>query len=501
MSRNNAGGEPLRIHLENQLLEHTMKGEDSSLSYIITTLGIHRGSPRLWLQGPMPERAGFLPGARYRVDHGPRHIALRVGAGGTRTVSRKERRERVEPVIDVNSREDLRVFVGMTRLRIIIRVGEILVTPLESELRILERENRLLAAAAARTVTTGALAFGGGVMDHVMHTTFRAIGLETNLAFANEIREDLSSHAMSANPVVRTGTTMIVAPLQEAAFDERLMKHIPRVDILLAGLPCSAASRAGRAKRHLAVPEAHPEVGHLIAAAIVMIARTSPSIYAMENVTAFATTASAAILRTQLRDLGYVTHEVEFNAADFGDLEARRRWCLIAVSRGITLSLDNLESEVAVTAAPRTLGEVLEPHDAPHVAERWSTMDGLRAKEARDKEEGKGFKMQIYDAHSPTIGTMTAGMSKVRSTDPKIRHPLQPDLLRVPTALEHCRMKGVDPTLIDGLSHTIAHEMLGQSVCSGPFRAIFRRLGRAILDFTAPPSQREWAPARTVVSA
>ena len=501
MSGKNAGGEPLRNHLENQLIGHTTTSENHALSYIITTLGVHRGSPRLWLQGPMPERAGFLPGARYRVDHGPRHIALRIGAGGTRTVSKKERRERVEPVIDVNSREDLRVFVGMTRLRIIIRSGEILVTPLESELRILERENRLIAAAASRTVSTGALAFGGGVMDHVMHTAFQEIGLDATLAFANEIREDLASHAMSENPVIRSATTMIVAPLQEAAFDERLMKQLPRVDVLLAGLPCSAASRAGRAKRHLAVPEAHPEVGHLIAAAIVIIARTSPSFFVMENVPTWATSASAAILRTQLRDLGYVTHEVEFNAADFGDLEARRRWCLIAVSRGLTLSLDNLQSEVPVTGGPRTLGEVLEHHDAPHIAERWSTMDGLRAKEARDKEEGKGFKMQIYDASSPTIGTMTAGMSKVRSTDPKIRHPHKPELLRVPTALEHCRIKGIDPALIDGLSHTVAHEMLGQSVCSGPFRAIFTRLGRAILDFTALPSMREWEPAKTVVSA
>lgn len=474
------------------MLKSTITAGIAGISYIITALGTHRGAPRLWLQGSMPERAGFLPGARFTVDMGARHIALRLRSTGPRTVSRRERRERVEPIIDVNSREDLKPFEGMVRLRVIVKPGEILVTPLESELRIIERENRLIAAAAARHIVTGAIAFGGGVLDHIMHTTMSTMGIRTTTAFANEIREDLMSHALTVNPAIDANTILIAAPLQEAAFDERLMRQLPRVDLLICALPCSGASLAGRAKRHLEHPEDHPQVGHLVAAAIVMIARTSPSIFLIENVITYSSTGSASILRTQLRDLGYVIHEVEFNANDFGDLEARRRWCMLAVSRGLQITLERLVDEISLPVVPRTLGDILEPHDAPGVSERWSTMEGLKAKEERDAAAGKGFKMQIYDESSTAIGTMTAGLSKVRSTDPKIRHPHHPELLRVPTAMEHARLKGVDPALIAGLSHTIAHEMLGQSVCAGPFRAIFRRIARAILEFRGDNRQATW---------
>lgn len=461
----------------------------AGISYIITTLGSHRGAPRLWLQGPMHARAGFVPGARYQVDMGSRHITLRLRREGTRTVSRRARRERMDPVIDVNSRDDLRPFVGMARLRVIVRTGEILVTPLESELRIMERENRLLAAAAERQLVTGAIAFGGGVLDHIMHTTMSSMGIRTRTAFVNEIREDLVSHAVTANPVVDDDTILIIAPIQEAAFDERLMRQLPHVDLLVAALPCSGASLAGRAKRHLGQPEDHPEVGHLVAAAIAVIARTCPSCCVLENVPSYGRSASASMLRSQLRDLGYIIHETELNATDFGDLEARRRWCMVAVSRGMKLELEDLHKDAPVLAGSRTLGDILEHHDAPGIAERWSTMAGLRAKEERDAAAGNGFRMQVYTEESNSIGTLTTGMSKVRSTDPKIQHPHHPELLRVPTAREHARAKGVDPALVAGLSHTIAHELLGQSVCAGPFRAVFTRIAAAILAFRGPTEQ------------
>jgi DNA (cytosine-5)-methyltransferase 1 len=126
----------------------------------------------------------------------------------------------------------------------------------------------------------------------------------------------------------------------------------------------------------------------------------------------------------------------------------------------------------------RRLGESLEPiaEDDP----RWSRMQGLVDKAERDREAGNSFAMQIFDADSTRIGTLTKGLSKVRSTDPKIRHPLDAELMRVPTPLEHARAKDIPPHLYDGLSDTIAHEMLGQSVLYRPFVAVGRLLARCM---------------------
>jgi DNA (cytosine-5)-methyltransferase 1 len=80
--------------------------------------------------------------------------------------------------------------------------------------------------------------------------------------------------------------------------------------------------------------------------------------------------------------------------------------------------------------------------------------------------------MQIvtpFDAKCPTI---TKGYAKVRSTDPKLQHPSDPDLLRQFSVVEHARIKGVPEGLVAGLSSTVAHEVLGQSICYEPFRAV-----------------------------
>lgn len=235
---------------------------------------------------------------------------------------------------------------------------------------------------------------------------------------------------------------------------------------------------AGRAKRKLAMPEEHPLVGHLMAAAIAFIAKVNPSIFVLENVPQYASSASAAILRSQLRDLCYDVHEREFLATEWGDLEKRRRWCLVAVSRGIPF---DIEAMLPKPHELRTLASILEPLEV--VADRWSEMKGLKAKQERDRAAGKGFQMQIYTGAETSINTLTKGIGKNRSTDPKIQHPENPNLLRIPTAREHARCKGVPEHLIEGLSQTTAHELLGQGICYSPFKALGAHIGAALKRF------------------
>lgn len=71
----------------------------------------------------------------------------------------------------------------------------------------------------------------------------------------------------------------------------------------------------------------------------------------------------------------------------------------------------------------------------------------------------------------------------MRSTDPKIAHPDNPDLLRQVTAVEHARIKGVPEHLVEGLSSTVAHQVLGQGIVYAPFQDVGQHVGNALNRF------------------
>lgn len=444
--------------------------------YFIKKIGSNRGAPRVWLEGQQTERAGFAPGQRYDVVVQGQTVVLQANPDGSRVVSSKKIGERSNPVIDLNSKELLAVFDGMAAIRVAVKEGEIFLVPLASELKKQERFKRLREKLeSGEALGIGSLSHGGGIMTHAIHEGLKAAGVESVLKFANEIRPELLDHAAAHNDAWSAATIPFAAPMQELAFDDRGLAQIPKVEILEMGLPCQAASVSGLAKRGHGIAEAHPEVGHLVVASLVILNKASPAIVIYENVVPYASTASAAILRNQLRDLGYETQERILNGKEWGAIENRDRWCMVAVTHGIKFDFEQL---MPPANKPRQLGDVLDqvaPDDP-----RWSSMDGLKAKAVRDAEAGKGFKMQIVDESSDSVGTIGKGYAKNRSTEPKVRNPIDPDLLRQLTPAEHARVKGVPPHLISGLSDTIAHEVLGQSIVYDPFRDVGHHVGNAI---------------------
>lgn len=443
--------------------------------YYIKKIGQNRGAPRVWLDR-QTERAGFEPGQRFDVVVQGNTIVLQANPDGSRVVSGKKEGDKANPIIDLNSRELLALFDGMSSIRVAVQQGQIFLMPLASELKKQERYGRLREKLeAGDPLAVGSLSHGGGILSHAIHSGLKAAGIENRLAFANEIREELLEHAAVHNDAWDEDTIAFAAPLQELAFDEHGVAAIPKVEIMELALPCSGESRAGKAKRGLAHGEAHPEVGHLIVGALVILSKANPAAVVFEQVPTYATSASANILRNQLRDMGYVCHERLLRGSEWGALEDRVRWCMVAVSEGIEFDFGQLQPP---GRGQQRIGDVLEnvPDDSPS----WSAMAGLRAKELRDREAGKNFAMQVFDADSDHIGTITKGYSKVRSTDPKLRHPRDPTLLRQFLPSEHARIKGVPEHLVDGVSATVAHQILGQGVVYPPFVGVGKHLGESL---------------------
>lgn len=458
----------------------------SMLAYAVRRIGLHRGSPRLWLQGREPAKGGFHPGSRFnvQVDRERSTVVLEVADDGVRLVSSKSKGAQAIPVIDLNSRELLQVFEGMGAVRVVVELGRISILPLASEVRAQRRCERLRRKLlAGEPLSVGTVASGVGILDAAAHAGLAAAGLTSRLAFFNEVREDCVDHMVQRNPVVGDETIHVQAPMQELAFDSAAMARLPEVDLVIGGIPCSGASRAGKAQRGSSHAEAHPEVGHLIVAFLAIVAKVNPAAIVLENVVPWAHTASMCILRNQLRDLGYDVHDTTLKASDWNLLEHRDRLCVVAVTRGLTFSFDSLERPAPVAQA---FANIMD--DVPLDADCWSPMTYLKEKRRRDEASGSNFKMTIIGPDSSRLATLTKTLWKRQSTGNFIQHPLDPELLRLPTVAEHARAKGVDLDLVRDVGMTFGHEVLGQAVSVPPFMAVFKHLGSALLTWKAAPA-------------
>ena len=448
------------------------------MDILIRRLGDHRGAPRLNLDCGALARAGFYPGLSIAVatDAEACRVLIKLDDAGSRRVSRKKRGNTEIPVIDLNSVEALAGLEVFHLVRVVVTPGAIHVLALASERKAQERLQRLRGRIEnGEALRCASIAFGAGITSWALHRGLAASGVSTSLAMANELQDEYLELAAHHNPVCNSGTSLVNAPMQEAVMDEWVVSRVGKIELLEAGIPCSGASRAGVSKRGLAKMEDHPLVGHLVASVIQWIAALQPAVFIAENVPGYKLTASAAILRGWLVDAGYAVHEVELDAHDFGSLEGRVRWFMVAVPPAVDLDLASMVPAAVVHPALGQLLDDVQPSDP-----RYRRVDHLKAKAVRDKARGSGFKMQMVDADSMRVPTLRKGYHKGGSTDPRVRHPHDPELSRLLTAKEHARIKGLDPALLGDASDTVGHQICGQSVDARPVRALGRRIGEAL---------------------
>lgn len=452
--------------------------------YIVRQMGEHRGAPRIYLDTKALALAGFEPGTPYNRATENGKVILRLDPNGHFRISKKEKQGETIPVLDINSKAALAPLEGLKAVRLVIQDGLICMMPMASEANARRRLERLRKNLASGQLLSASLSHGGGILDNAAHHGLEDAGIKSNLAFANEIDGDLLEHSSESNEVWNSQSIGIAAPMQEAVQDEWLMTRIPQVDVLAVGIPCSGASRAGASKRGLDMMESHPEVGHLAASFLMVVQRTQPSIVVVECVKEYQQTASAQIIRQHLRDSGYQVSEVILNGKDFGVLENRTRWFLVAATHGISVDLDAL---TPVCKPVRTVGDVLEPVEEESAA--WRDFQYLKTKAVRDAEKGNGFAMQIVEPTDSSVPVLRKGYHKGGSTDPLLKHPTKDGLYRLFSAVEHARIKQIPEHLIAGMSQTKAHELLGQSVLYAPVRALFKRIGSALGSWAASHAQ------------
>lgn len=452
-------------------------------------VGQNKGAPRVWLEGKRLAKAGFVPGAKYALAIGDKRVTLSVSENGTRVVSAKHKADTDLPVIDINSAQALGLFEGLDRLRVIIRQNEIHLLPLATQKKAEERLTRIKAKLEnGEPLRVASFCHGGGVLSLALHEGMKQGGVESILAMANDINPEVLFHAAQNNPVWNDSTQAIAAPMQEFVADDWLLDAVGKSEVLECGIPCVGASKAGRSKKHLSKAEDDVNCGHLVVAFLGIVQALQPAIVIVENVVAYLNTASASLIRYTLRDWGYDVQETVLDAHAFGAIEDRKRMAMVATTKGLSFDLSTVQPPANVEH--RKLGDVLE--DVDNDASCWSSMDYLRKKEVADIAAGKGFRMAIGGPDDDRVGTIGRGYGKVRSTEIKIRHPIDGDArLRQLSPREHAAVKGVPEQLIEGLPATRAHELLGNGICFEPFRVLGFAIASALVNQPTPQRSAE----------
>jgi DNA (cytosine-5)-methyltransferase 1 len=449
------------------------KGPATSYSYV--TIAEHRGKRRLWLEGRKLARAGFEPGQRFKLTWSPEDskVHLTFADDGTHKVSRKERNGKEIPIIDVLGNQLEELFGdGLERAKVTVKRGEISVEVHPDDVATKERFDRLITAVQeGKPLATGALAHGGGVIDHALHTGLADLGISSRLAFAVEMDADTLDASATNNPIWDDNSILIEAPMQEVE-----MTDIPKVDILVAGLPCVGASSAGKSKNKITAAEEHPTAGALFVSLLATVKASQPSLIVLENVKAYANEISAKVIRATLKMWGYEIYETTFGGNEMGALEDRQRWCMIAVTKQLTVDLKEL---LPAREKEKTLREILQNVDPDN--DIWKNIGYLLEKQERDKANGKGFNLNWVDENSTRVGTIGAGYAKNRSTEPRIAHPTKEGWSRLLTPQEHAAVKTIPPELVEGLNATLAHKILGNSCVWTAFRAVGQLAAKTVL--------------------
>jgi DNA (cytosine-5)-methyltransferase 1 len=445
------------------------------MSTIINTkLADHKGYKRLWMEGAKLAREGYQPGMRYDLEIKDTQVCLRINDSGKYKISKRERNGNISPIIDLTAKELAEIFDGVEMLRVAIKSGTIIVSAHHQQKRVKERLDRLVDKIEnGKPLEICSLFHGGGVLDKAIHKGLLDSGIKSKVAIAVELEGKYLDSSLRNNPELWDDDSLVVeSPVQHV----NLNRNPPQVDILMGGIPCTGASIAGRSKNKLEFAESHEAAGAMFFTFLQFVEILNPSIVLIENVKTYQNTASMAVIRSVLQTLGYRLQERVLNGCEFGALEKRDRLCVVGVSEGIE-GFD-LDAVMPVRRKEPNLGAILE--DIPQDSSRWKSYSYLAEKEKRDKEQGKGFSRQLLTGESESCGTIGRCYQKARSTEPQIVNEMDKSLSRLMTPAEHCRVKGIPESVVKGLSDTVAHEVLGQSIVFPVFQAVAKQIGDSV---------------------
>ena len=442
---------------------------------INTSITLRKNVPAIWTEG-RKLAVGFKHGDYFRVEANEekRQIKFVRDPDGECFVSKRTGKDgTILPLIEFKDEVLLKVFeVGM-KIRIVVKDGMALISVHGNHHETVERVSRIVSKIQrGEPLAIGSLFTGGGVLDRAIHEGLKTAGVDSYLKVAVESDERYVESLLKNQEDLFKEDSILINSLIE----DLDIKKTFSLEVLIAGVPCTGSSLAGKAKLKIKNAEQHPQSGNCFFHTLNFIKATAPAIVILENVKAFENEMSFVVMESVLSHWGYTLTKTILNGNEFGALENRDRFCVVAVSKG----LDNFNFEEFVFPLKKkeeSLSDFII--DIPDDDDSWKAYNYLALKEERDKKDGKGFKRALYSGSESSVSTIRRLYHKGGSCDQFLLHPkhVENGLTRKFFPLEHASFKGIPHFIIDGLSDTVAHEICGQSVCYPVFLSVGYGLG------------------------
>jgi len=416
------------------------------------SIGVHRDTPRIYLQGKWIVDNGFQPGSKITVQFSKDCITITPGSG--RTVSAKQ--DGKVGVIDINSPEIRQAFESAQKLTVTATAGTITIT-----------KALTVAKRAARVLTTACVAIcaGGGLLSQA------ASQAGFNTVAAVEIEEGYANIYQHNH-----GGRMYNMSVEEVPWDD--IARLGPIGLLEMGIPCEPFSairrldKGGQEKRDKSLPpEAHAH-GDLTFWALLAVDRLNPHTCIFEEVPGYLESGAYYILHHALERMGYTVAAQILNPVDYGSLTGRKRAVIIATT------FDTVQWPLKFSL-PRTLGEILEaiPDDSPEWFDRVSKAWVFNHWESQTAK-GNGFEPPKLTAQSASCPTIKKRYFAGQGDNPVVAHPTKPGVCRWLTLTEVKRLMGVPESYYLGESKTTAGEILGQGVQVEMFTKVIKAVTR-----------------------
>jgi DNA (cytosine-5)-methyltransferase 1 len=295
---------------------------------------------------------------------------------------------------------------------------------------------------------------GGGTMTAALsgNAVFRVVG-------GVEINPDFADEWQGQHPEA----TLIQANIRSLHTTE-----LPEFDVLIGGIPCTCHSNLGRAKKALAGKPELGDTGDLFLPVVTLVSERMPAAVVFENVPSFGTSLAGELLVTHLRRLGYhVTVEILCPNEEWGELEDRQRWLLIAtLAQPFALRVPHERCATPASAFLDPPNETQDRADAGRIAR---TITGLRLHNARHRAAGHGFAFTEIRGDELRLPTIPKSYHKI-NTGPFVQTPFGLRLLR------QAEIERIHGHSLLTRHYAMAVQMLGQGVLTRVFRSVFQQL-------------------------
>jgi DNA (cytosine-5)-methyltransferase 1 len=240
------------------------------------------------------------------------------------------------------------------------------------------------------------------------------------------------------------------------------LNTIPTHDILTAGFPCQAFSKAGR---QLGFADTRGTLFHSIAR---IIDAHRPKAVLLENVRNLTTHDNGntfKVITNALDDFGYEVYHKILNAKDFGLPQNRERIYIVAFRDPTDFTWPRPTNE------PTRVGTILHhPIYSSHYTlsdKRWT---GLQAHKQKHVEKGQGFGFILNKADDAYMPTLPATALASHLIEQPGQNP------RYITPRECARLQGFPDDFLIPVSKTQAYHQFGNSVAVPVVRAIAQRI-------------------------